>query len=188
MVTRDAVVCLGAVAEPLNSIMASRKREIALQMVVNNQEHWEEFLGSKGLIVVDAYQGWCGPCKTVVNLFKKIRNEVGSDLLHFAVAEVDSIDALEKYRGKCEPTFLFYGGGELVAVVRGANAPLLQKTILEQLQAEKRVLDHGAERVVIHDEALPKQEESATVGEGMEEDSENEEADNLDQRFSAEVK
>ncbi|XP_034295550.1 thioredoxin domain-containing protein 6 isoform X2 [Pantherophis guttatus] len=148
MVTRDAVVCLGAVAEPLNSIMASRKREIALQMVVNNQEHWEEFLGSKGLIVVDAYQGWCGPCKTVVNLFKKIRNEVGSDLLHFAVAEVDSIDALEKYRGKCEPTFLFYGGGELVAVVRGANAPLLQKTILEQLQAEKRVLDHGAERVV----------------------------------------
>ncbi|NXX54317.1 TXND6 protein, partial [Scopus umbretta] len=48
-------------------------------------------------------------------------------------AEVDSIDALEKYRGKCEPVFLFYGGGELVAVVRGANAPLLRKTILEQL-------------------------------------------------------
>ncbi|KAK9401030.1 thioredoxin domain-containing protein 6-like [Crotalus adamanteus] len=181
MVTRDAVVCLGAVAKPLNSIMASRKKEFALQMVVSNQEHWEEFLGSKGLIVVDAYQGWCGPCKTVVNLFKKIRNEVGGDLLHFAVAEVDSIDALEKYRGKCQPTFLFYGGGELVAVVRGANAPLLQKTILEQLQAEKRVLDHGAERVVIHDEALPKQEESGTVGEGLEEDSESEEADNLDQ-------
>ncbi|NWH27349.1 TXND6 protein, partial [Grus americana] len=82
---------------------------------------------------VDAFQAWCGPCKTVVDLFRKIRNEVGSDLLHFAVAEVDSIDALEKYRGKCEPVFLFYTGGELVAVVRGANAPLLQKTILEQL-------------------------------------------------------
>lgn len=24
-------------------------------------------------------------------------------------AEADSIDTLEKYRGKCEPTFLFYG-------------------------------------------------------------------------------
>uniref|UniRef100_A0A8B9NRX1 Thioredoxin domain-containing protein n=1 Tax=Apteryx owenii TaxID=8824 RepID=A0A8B9NRX1_APTOW len=62
----------------------------------------------KGLIVVDAFQAWCGPCKTVVDLFRKIRNEVGSDLLHFAVAEVDSIDALEEYRGKCEPVFLFY--------------------------------------------------------------------------------
>uniref|UniRef100_A0A803WEM0 Thioredoxin domain-containing protein n=1 Tax=Ficedula albicollis TaxID=59894 RepID=A0A803WEM0_FICAL len=58
--------------------------------------------------VVDVFQAWCGPCKPVVNLFKKIRNEVGSNLLHFAVAEVDSIDALEKYRGQCEPVFLFY--------------------------------------------------------------------------------
>ncbi|NXL26720.1 TXND6 protein, partial [Setophaga kirtlandii] len=48
-------------------------------------------------------------------------------------AEVDSIDALEKYRGQCEPVFLFYTEGELVAVVRGADAPLLQKTILKQL-------------------------------------------------------
>ncbi|NXA52381.1 TXND6 protein, partial [Nothocercus julius] len=82
---------------------------------------------------VDAFQAWCGPCKTVVDLFRKMRNEVGRDLLHFALAEVDSIDALEEYRGKCEPVFLFYAGGQLVAVVRGANAPLLQKTILEQL-------------------------------------------------------
>lgn len=37
------------------------------------------------LVVVDAFQAWCGPCKTVVDLFRKIRNEVSSDLLHFAV-------------------------------------------------------------------------------------------------------
>ncbi|XP_044305897.1 thioredoxin domain-containing protein 6 [Varanus komodoensis] len=153
-------------------------------MVVTNQELWEEMLGTKGLIVVDVYQGWCGPCKTVVNLFRKIKNELGDDLLHFAVAEVESIDALEKYRGKCEPTFLFYAGGELVAVVRGANAPLLQKTILKQLESERLVLDHGADRVVIQDEALPKEEESTIVGieeeedeEGEEEDGEEEEAD-----------
>ncbi|KAH0623912.1 hypothetical protein JD844_007111 [Phrynosoma platyrhinos] len=127
-------------------------------MLISNQELWEEMLSSKGLIVVDAYQGWCGPCKTVVSLFRKIRNELGDDLLHFAVAEVDSIDALEKYRGKCEPTFLFYAGGELVAVVRGANAPLLQKTIIEQLEAERKVLDYGADRIVIQDGGLPKEE------------------------------
>uniref|UniRef100_A0A6J0T2Z1 Thioredoxin domain-containing protein 6 n=1 Tax=Pogona vitticeps TaxID=103695 RepID=A0A6J0T2Z1_9SAUR len=154
--------------------MASRKKQAALQMFINNQELWEEMLGSKGLTVVDVYQGWCGPCKTVVNLFRKIRNELGNNLLHFAVAEVDSIDALEKYRGKCEPTFLFYGGGELVAVIRGANAPLLQKTIQEQLEAEQKVLEHGAERVVIQDEALPKEDESSTVGEEEEEDEEDE--------------
>lgn len=85
------------------------------------------------LSVVDVYQRWCGPCRAVVSLFRKIKNELGDDLLHFATvreeishkqsfqmstclsrcliitqAEADGIDALEKYRGKCEPTFLFY--------------------------------------------------------------------------------
>ncbi|XP_025072614.1 thioredoxin domain-containing protein 6 isoform X1 [Alligator sinensis] len=143
--------------------MGSKKKEILLQITINNQELWEEMLCFKGLMVVDVYQAWCGPCKTVVNLFRKIKNELGDDLLHFAVAEVDSIGALEKYQGKCEPTFLFYAGGELVAVVRGANAPLLQKTILEQLAAERKVLEHGAEHVVIKDETLYKEENPAAT-------------------------
>ncbi|XP_032264518.1 thioredoxin domain-containing protein 6 isoform X4 [Phoca vitulina] len=58
--------------------------------------------------VVDVYQGWCGPCKPVVSLFQKMRMEVGLDLLHFALAEADCLDVLEKYRGRCEPNFLFY--------------------------------------------------------------------------------
>lgn len=36
-----------------------------------------------------------------------------------------------------------------MAVVRGANAPLLQKTILDQLEAERRVLAEGRERKVV---------------------------------------
>ncbi|XP_039412749.1 thioredoxin domain-containing protein 6 isoform X4 [Corvus cornix cornix] len=88
--------------------MAAKKKELVLQINITSQELWEEMLCLKGLIVVDVFQAWCGPCKPVVNLFQNIRNEVGSNLLHFAVAEVDSIDALGKYRGQCEPVFLFY--------------------------------------------------------------------------------
>ncbi|CAN2391518.1 nucleoside diphosphate kinase activity, partial [Pristimantis euphronides] len=142
--------------------MAAKKRELVLQITINNQEHWEEVLSSKGLIVVDVYQAWCGPCKTTVSLFRKIKNELGDDLLQFAVAEADNIDVLEKYRGKCEPTFLFFAGGDLVAVVRGANAPMLQKTILQQLETEKKVLNHGLERNVIKDVALIEEEEESS--------------------------
>ncbi|XP_042137419.1 thioredoxin domain-containing protein 6 isoform X3 [Peromyscus maniculatus bairdii] len=110
--------------------MGSRKKEIALQVNINTQELWEEMLSSKGLTVVDVYQGWCGPCKPVVSLFQKMRMEVGLDLLHFAL------------------------GGELVAVVKGANAPLLRKTILHQLEVEKKVLAEGRERNVVTDEVL----------------------------------
>ncbi|XP_031201645.1 thioredoxin domain-containing protein 6 isoform X2 [Mastomys coucha] len=134
--------------------MGNRKKEIALQVNINTQELWEEMLGLKGLTVVDVYQGWCGPCKPVVSLFQKMRMEVGLDLLHFALAEADRLDVLEKYRGKCEPTFLFYARGELVAVVKGANPTLLRKTILQQLEVEKKVLAEGREWKITDEDLL----------------------------------
>ncbi|XP_043549023.1 thioredoxin domain-containing protein 6 isoform X3 [Chiloscyllium plagiosum] len=132
-------------------------------MTILSQEQWDEMLAVTGLIVVDVYQAWCGPCKAVVSLFRKIKNELGDDHLHFAVAEADIIESLQKYRGRCEPTFLFYGGGQLVAVVRGANAPLLQKTIHEQLRTEKKVLEGGAERKVIRDEGLSEEQKEEVI-------------------------
>ncbi|XP_016324828.1 thioredoxin domain-containing protein 3 homolog [Sinocyclocheilus anshuiensis] len=126
--------------------MAGKKKEISLQININTDDQWSDILATKGLIVVDVYQKWCGPCRAVVSLFRKIKNELGDELLHFATAEADGIEALEKYRGKCEPTFLFYAGGELVSVLRGPNTPLLQRVIQEELSKEKNVLAHGAAR------------------------------------------
>ena len=56
------------------------------------------------------------------------------------------MDALEKYRGKCKPCFLFFAGGVLVAVIRGTNSPLVTKTITEQLNQEHKVLDGNSDR------------------------------------------
>ena len=58
--------------------------------------------------VVDVYSEWCGPCKAVLSLFRRIKNEIGDDLLRFAVAKSDTIDSLEPYRQQSEPTFLFF--------------------------------------------------------------------------------
>ncbi|XP_055494523.1 thioredoxin domain-containing protein 6 isoform X2 [Leucoraja erinacea] len=151
--------------------MAGKKKETTLQITIFNQEQWDETMAITGLTVVDVYQAWCGPCKAVISLFRKIKNELGDDLLHFAVAEVDNIDSLQRYRGKCEPTFLFFGGGQLVAVVRGANAPLLQNFILEHLATERKVLDDGGERKAIKDEGLVEEEkEEVTVMQDDEEE------------------
>ncbi|KAF3843101.1 hypothetical protein F7725_001950 [Dissostichus mawsoni] len=86
-------------------------------------------------------------------------------------AEADSIDTLEKYRGKCEPTFLFYGGGELVAVLRGANAPLLQRIIVEELAKEKLVLETGVERKGMKVWWMMRKNEEKTPEQSEEEDS-----------------
>ncbi|KFU93001.1 Thioredoxin domain-containing protein 3, partial [Chaetura pelagica] len=57
---------------------------------------------------IDVYQAWCGPCKAVMNLFRKLRTELGEeDMLHFSVAEADSVPVLQPFRNSCEPVFLF---------------------------------------------------------------------------------
>ncbi|NWI63843.1 TXND3 protein, partial [Todus mexicanus] len=81
---------------------------------------------------IDVYQAWCGPCKAVLNLFRKLKNEFSEDnVLHFAVAEADSIPALQPLRKTCEPVFLFCVNGKIISIVKGANAPLLSKKITE---------------------------------------------------------
>jgi len=61
---------------------------------------------------------------------------------------------LEDYRGRCEPCFLFYAGKQLVQVIRGANAPLIMKSIQEQLAHEHKVLKGETQRKPIKDPHL----------------------------------
>lgn len=44
----------------------------------------EGFSSSLFHAVVDVYAEWCGPCKAVVSLFRRVKNELGDDLLRFA--------------------------------------------------------------------------------------------------------
>ncbi|XP_030405251.1 thioredoxin domain-containing protein 3 [Gopherus evgoodei] len=127
--------------------MAGKKKDAQLQAVITNQSQWDEMLLTKGVTVIDVYQAWCGPCKAVVNLFRKLKNEHGEDdLLHFAVAEADSIVTLQTFRDKCEPVFLFCVDGKIIAIVRGTNAPLLSKTIIKLLEEERKILAGEIER------------------------------------------
>ncbi|XP_026979747.1 thioredoxin domain-containing protein 3, partial [Sagmatias obliquidens] len=92
------------------------------------------------LLVIDVYQAWCGPCKAMQTLFRKLKNELNEDeILHFAVAEADSIVTLQPFRDKCEPVFLFSVNGQIVAKIKGANAPLVSQKIITLINEEKKI-------------------------------------------------
>ncbi|ELR63034.1 Thioredoxin domain-containing protein 3, partial [Bos mutus] len=111
-----------------------------LQAVINNQSLWDEMMQNKGLTVIDVYQAWCGPCKAMQTLFRKLKNELNEDeLLHFAVAEADSIVTLQPFRDKCEPVFLFSVNGTIVAKIQGANAPLVNQKIIALVNEERKI-------------------------------------------------
>ncbi|XP_053409523.1 thioredoxin domain-containing protein 3 [Nycticebus coucang] len=120
--------------------MAGKKREVQLQTVINSQSLWDEMLQNKGLTVIDVYQAWCGPCKAIQALFRKLRNELNEEeILHFVVAEADNVVALQPFRDKCEPVFLFSLNGKIIAKIQGANAPLISKKVINLVNDEKKI-------------------------------------------------
>ncbi|XP_010191671.1 PREDICTED: LOW QUALITY PROTEIN: thioredoxin domain-containing protein 3 [Mesitornis unicolor] len=130
--------------------MAGKKKEVQLQLIITNQDQWDQMLLTKGVVVIDVYQAWCGPCKAVLNLFRKLKNEFSEDdVLHFAVAEADSIETLQLLRNTCEPVFLFCVNGIIIDIVRGANAPLISKKITELVQEEREIAAGQKKRVKV---------------------------------------
>ncbi|XP_074006877.1 thioredoxin domain-containing protein 3 [Numenius arquata] len=152
--------------------MAGKKKETQLQAIINNQNQWDAMLLTKGVVVIDVYQAWCGPCKAVLNLFRKLKNDFGEDdVLHFAVAEADSIPTLQPFRNKCEPVFLFCVNGKIIAKVRGVNAPLISKKITELVEEERKIAAGQKKRSEV-DELVFLEEKSSeeTIGENVHEE------------------
>nr|VZI50372.1 unnamed protein product [Spirometra erinaceieuropaei] len=127
------------------------KKEEKIQVDIDSQSAWDELMEKQGLKVVDVYQEWSGPCESLMNIFRRIKVEINDDLLTFATANAERIDALASYRGRCEPYFLFFGASYLVGVVRGANAPEIENLINQLLAQEHEIVDGTRTRTVIED-------------------------------------
>ncbi|XP_068621665.1 thioredoxin domain-containing protein 3 homolog [Battus philenor] len=123
-----------------------RAAQVQLQAELASDDDWNRFLNRDGLLVVDVYTEWCGPCLGMVGNLKKIKVEIGGDDLHLAVAKADTIDCLKRFRNRSEPTWMFIAAGQLVNVVFGADAPRIARTIEEELRNEQLVKKGERER------------------------------------------
>jgi hypothetical protein len=120
----------------------SRRKEAALQDVITNDQGWETHIASATgfLTIVDVYQNWTGPCKSICTTLKRIKLENGSTILKFATACADDIQALEAYKNSPpEPSFRFYASGILVDICHGCDVPLLVKKINTQVTNEEQI-------------------------------------------------
>jgi len=98
---------------------------------------WINELKIPGLVVVDLFAKFCGPCEPIQSsIFKRLKTEYG-DQVHFVQAQTDGIEAFKNWRNKSCPTFTFWVNRLLVKTVLGANGPFIERTIKEQVEMNK---------------------------------------------------
>ncbi|XP_049809479.1 protein enabled homolog [Schistocerca nitens] len=134
----------------------ARKDAMQLQLEINSDEEWNDLISKSGLIVVDVYGEWSGPCAAMVNLLRKIKMEIGGDMLVLAI------------------------GGGLVNLMFGANAPQLRRLIVTELEIQAAVEAGTARRHPIPWDKLTEEEqrrEDIRVEEEQRKQHEKEEAE-----------
>jgi len=73
-----------------------------------------------GLVVIDFYADWCGPCKKLSPYYNDFSDQFPS--IKFLKVNSDDADELSKhYEVSALPTILFIKNGDVLSIIRGFN-------------------------------------------------------------------
>ena len=87
---------------------------------VNSGSFDAEVLQAGGLVVVDMYADWCGPCKMMAPIIDGLSEDYED--VKFCKLNVDEADDIAaRYGVMSIPTFLFIKDGQLVKAMVGAK-------------------------------------------------------------------
>ena len=88
-------------------------------MIDLDKKNFNKFI-SDGIVVVDFWAAWCGPCKIMAPIFEEIANEMKGKV-KFGKVDVDSESELaQRFQVMSIPTTIFFKDGEQVDRAVGA--------------------------------------------------------------------
>lgn len=97
---------------------------------------WEtEVEKAQGLVLVDFWAVWCGPCQMVAPIVEEVATEYDGKLKVLKLNTDENPDIAGKYGIMSIPTLLFFKGGRPVDKVVGAVPKRVLKDAIDKLLA-----------------------------------------------------
>lgn len=94
---------------------------------INEEEFKKEVLGEEGIVVVDFFATWCGPCKMLAPVLEEVQEEMNN--VKIVKVDIDeNSNIASEYRVSNIPTIKLFKGGEEIATKIG----FLPKASLKQ--------------------------------------------------------
>ncbi len=89
---------------------------------------------NSGLVLIDFWATWCGPCKIQGPILEKLSNELSGDELKICKLEVDENPLMAEQHGILSiPTLLFKKEGNVVKQVSGVHSKDQILKIVEEI-------------------------------------------------------
>jgi len=79
-----------------------------------------EVLNATGLVLVDFYADWCGPCKMMSPIIDEIAKKYEGEIIVGKLNIDENIQIAQKYRVMTIPTFMIFVNGEVKETMIGA--------------------------------------------------------------------
>lgn len=103
-------------------------------MITSEAEFQEKVLNSTGLVVVDCFATWCGPCRAIAPRVADLSREYTE--AKFYQIDVDQLSGVAADLGvRAMPTFILFKNGQRIegGDVIGANPPGLEAAVKAHL-------------------------------------------------------
>lgn len=85
-----------------------------MSKIINNNEFINEVENKDGLVVVDFFTTWCGPCKMLSPVYEALGNEM-AEKANFLKVDIDqSIELAQKFEVSTVPTVIIFKDGKPV--------------------------------------------------------------------------
>ena len=98
---------------------------------VTDQNFADEVLGAAGVVLVDFWAPWCGPCRTMAPILEEVAREHDGRLKVFKLNVDDNQSSAAKYEVLSIPTLCLFENGELKKRLIGA---VPKKKLLEEIE------------------------------------------------------
>ncbi|EML9212432.1 thioredoxin [Clostridioides difficile] len=87
--------------------------------VINTSEFRSSVEGSKGVVVVDFFATWCGPCNMLGPVFAELGEEM-KDKARFVKVDIDeSLEIAQQFNVSTVPTMIIFKDGKPVETLIG---------------------------------------------------------------------
>jgi len=104
---------------------------------VDSQSWDKEVLKGNGLVMVDFWAVWCGPCRVIAPVVDELAQEYEGQLRVLKLNTDENPDVASRYQIMGIPTLLFFKDGKPVDKIVGAAAKKQFKDKIDSLLAVK---------------------------------------------------